>query len=429
LHRDARNLLLELWSAALVAVDGRACVRASLERTPLAGRCEVIAIGKAAAAMTLGALDALGRRATRALVVTKRGHVPRELRRRLPQATIIEAGHPVPDEQSLAAGEAVLAAVTAIPGDTLPLVLLSGGASSLAEALVPGVDLDFLARCNRWALAAGLDIAATNGLRRRLSRLKGGGLATALHGRPGRALMISDVPHDDPAVIGSGPLVATRLPPLPADLPDSLRRVIASLPLPPQPQRAPIDVEIVARPEDARDGAASAARRLGFEVEVTPTRFEGDAEALGESYARRLLASPAAVLVAAGESTVMLPAHPGRGGRNQQLALAAACHLARGPRAMLLAAGTDGTDGPTEDAGAIVDEGTLTRGSDAGLDARACLRGTDAGTFLEATGDLLSTGPTGTNVGDLLIGVSAQGMVELAARAPERADRNSGAGR
>jgi hydroxypyruvate reductase len=182
-------------------------------------------------------------------------------------------------------------------------------------------------------------------------------------------------------------------------------RQSAPLPAPEEACFRTVQLRIIATLADAKRAAATAAAAHGYAVAVEPQFVSGDALAAGAQLAEKLLASPPDVVhIWGGETTVRLPEHPGRGGRNQSLALAAALRLA-GTNGVLLAAGTDGTDGPTEDAGALVDGGTVGRGAAVGLDARAALLAADAGTFLEAAGDLLHTGPTGTNVMDLMIGI------------------------
>jgi hydroxypyruvate reductase len=321
------------------------------------------------------------------------------------------AGHPIPDAGSLTAGRRLLAELEALPESVSLLVLLSGGTSSLLEVPVFGVGLAELQRMNGWLLASGLPIDAVNRVRKSVSLIKGGGLLTRLGRRPVRVLAISDVPGDDPAVIGSGllvPEVGLREGLRGVDLPDWLRqwvdRGLAERgPLPTSGPR----IEILASLATAMRAAAATGRELGLPVHVHDPLVAGDAARVGRELARGLIEGLSGLHVWGGETTVCLPPDPGRGGRNQHLALAAAIALAGHPDALLLAVGTDGTDGPTEDAGALVDAGTLERAGDAGLDARAALDQADAGTLLAASGDLIQTGPTGTNVMDLILGYRA----------------------
>jgi glycerate 2-kinase len=347
------------------------------------------------------------------LVVTKDGHG--EL---LPWP-VHEAGHPQPDARSLAAGDALMRFIATLPPDARVLVVLSGGASALVECLPSGVDMERLQRINDWLLGSGLDIHQVNRVRKRLSLIKGGRLAQRLAPHAVRCLAISDVPGDDPRAIGSGPLVAdTALDAAPAaGLPEFVQEALDKAPPPPAPGDAcfeRVEMQIVACLDDARQAAAAAARRHGYEARLGARFIAGDAVVAGVELARELLAADVGIVhVWGGETTVTLPARPGRGGRNQSLALAAALELGGCPGAHFLSAGTDGTDGPTQDAGALVDHGSVARGALQGVDAREALRMADAGTFLEASGDLVQTGPTGTNVMDLMVGV-----VEVGARPP-----------
>jgi glycerate 2-kinase len=377
------QLLLELLQAGLARVEGRRCVReALLERPPAARGAPVwaAAVGKAATSMALGAADALGTSLERVLVVTKSGHLAPELLS-LPGIEIHESAHPVPDERSLAAGRRLLEWVDELPAVVSPLFLISGGASSLVEVLEPGVSLAQLEQLSARGLAEGVAIAELNTRRARLSRIKGGRLAAQLAGREALALFISDVPDDDPAVIGSG-----LLGPAAAGLDRIERQVIASV-------------------DAAMEGVVAAALQRDLTAECVRQRFAGEATRLAARLAHELLIGNTQVRVWGGESTVRLPPQPGRGGRNQHLALAASRLLADYPDLLLLAAGTDGTDGPTEAAGGLVDADTCGRLALAGLDADDCLARADSGTALAAVGALVSTGPTGTNVADLVIGL------------------------
>lgn len=404
-----RSWLLGLYRHALSAVDGARCVRQHLLDQPFQGPVNAVAIGKAAESMLAGAAEAVGEALGRALLITRRGHV----RGRPPVGTeVIEAGHPVPDENSLLAGQRLQAFLATGPADVQWLFLISGGASSLVEAPVTGVTLADLQRLNHWLLASGLPIAQMNTLRRRLSRIKGGRLCEHLRGRPTRALLISDVPGDDPAIIGSGLLFPSVEEPVPgqAGLPDWLRDLLARtggletvLPV------ATVRAEIVAGLDQALDAAAAAARATGLPVYRADSRLDGDAERTGYALANALSRGNPGVYLWGGETTVRLPEHPGQGGRCQHLALAAATALAGQRDIALLAAGTDGSDGPGDAAGACVDGQTVARGTAEGLDARAALARADAGRFLAASGDLIDTGPTGTNVTDVVIGIKTAG--------------------
>jgi hydroxypyruvate reductase len=357
-------------------------VRAALDTeapTPTSAPVAIAAIGKAAPAMALGAHDALGARIADTLVITRPGHAPPELLAR-GNIELLEGAHPVPDQRSLTAGGRLLEWVRRLPATSLPLFLISGGASSLVEVLAEGVSLGELLRLNVQGLAADIPIGELNARRRAISRIKGGRLAAELHGRPAWALFVSDVPGNDPAVIGSGLLG-------PAPGGDAVQRFI------------------VASVDDAVAAVAAEGVRRGLSVRAPPGRFADSATRLAARFAHELHLAPEQLLVWGGESTIRLPPSPGRGGRNQHLALAAAKLIAGHPELLLLAAGTDGTDGVTEDAGALVDADTCARIALAELDPDTCLQRADSGTALEASGDLVHTGPTGTNVGDLVIGL------------------------
>jgi glycerate 2-kinase len=377
---NARRVLLELFDAALRAVDGRACTARFLRDVKLPAPVAVFAVGKAASAMAMGARDVFGGNLRSMLVITKHGHTDPEFDRD-PRVLQLEAAHPVPDASSLVAGAELEARVAALPPEVFPVFLVSGGSSSLVEVLADGVTPGDLRALNEQGLAAGWDIATLNAGRAKLSRLKAGGVARILGARRALALFISDVPADDPDVIGSGLLGRDGAG---ADLIE--RHVVAS-------------VDIAVR---ATVGAAQA---RGLEVEARATRFDGDAAQVAADFLAALRATHADGLVWGGESTVKLPDVHGRGGRNTHLALNVARALRPGERLLVLAAGTDGTDGPTSDAGAIVDAQSTDRAMLAGCDVERAWREFDSGTALEAAEDLVHTGPTGTNVGDILIAI------------------------
>jgi hydroxypyruvate reductase len=368
-----RDLLLELFRVALAAVDGRRRVRAALAGREGTGPVSAFAVGKAAGSMMLGAADALGARLARGLVVAPDGAVPPALAGR-PGMLAHEAGHPRPDHRSLAAGEALLEFAAATPPGSRVLLLVSGGASALLEVPAPGVGLAELVALFERSLREGLDIERLNRERIALSRVKGGRLAGLFQGAAVEALMISDVPRDDVAVLGSGLL----------DTPGLDRRMAGTL-------------------DEALDAVARVAASRGLKVARDAQRLSGDADAAARRICHELAVGDADLHVYGGETVVRLPGLAGRGGRCQHLAVAAAQHIAGHARMILLAAGTDGRDGASEDAGAIVDGGTIGRAQDCGMDPAAALAAADTGTFLEATGDLIHTGPTGTNVGDIVL--------------------------
>lgn len=369
--------------------------------------------------MTRAALDALrsvGRAALGGVAVA-----PEAPLAALDSIEVVIGDHPLPGPRSLDAANAVgrLAARTAAGDDVL--ILLSGGATSLMAAPLPGMSLAALRDLFTLLGAAGLDIATMNAIRRRFVRWGGGRLAEALEGRRIRVLAISDVPGDDPSAIGSGPCLPDPLTArevmdalatqglarrMPADVISLLDRTIENpaLETPKPGVLGRVAHEIILSNRDAVQAAADEAIRRGFAA-VVAGPLEGEASAAGRALARRLLSAPSGqLLIWGGETTVTLGPSIGRGGRCQELALAAAMEL-RGAPATLLAAGTDGRDGPTDAAGAIVDGGTAARIASEGIDPDGALAGHDAWRALDAAGALLRPGPTGTNVMDVAIGL------------------------
>ncbi len=415
-----RKILLHLFRAALESVDGRLCVRNALA---VAGERPVwaAAVGKAASAMLLGAHDALGPRLARSILITKDDHVAPECLG-LAHAEILESSHPMPDERSLAAGERLLQWVDEIPPGTDVLFLISGGASSLVESLVPGATFEQLTALNARGLASGMTIVELNAQRSKLSQIKGGRLAARVSaklsgsGGRARALFISDVPGHDPAVIGSGLMGPSAAPSSAAGTSsassaggpssaggtggaaDSSRTAAAA-------DADGIERTIVASIDHAMERVIAEAYQCGLAPWRDPRIFEGDANRMAVRFSHELHMSVNQLCVWGGESTVQLPENPGRGGRNQHLALAAARIIAGHENLLLLVAGTDGTDGVTSDAGALVDGETCSRIALSEIDVQESLKRADSGTALAAAGDLIHTGPTGTNVGDIVIGL------------------------
>ncbi|MGB5132236.1 MAG: DUF4147 domain-containing protein, partial [Steroidobacteraceae bacterium] len=363
---------LQLYRGALSAVDGRRRVRAALASDLDDRPVSILAVGKAASAMAQGALDALGSRVQRGLVIAAPDGLDHALIE-LPQIRCIAGDHPVPGENSLAAGKAALDFAAATPAGSRVLLLVSGGASSLLEVLAPGVTLERLRRLNEWALSEAVDIAALNERRASLSLVKAGRLPRLFKECTVEGLMMSDVPGDDPAVVGSGLLATVG------------------------------KVTLVGCLDDALDTVVRAARARGLDARRASTRLAGDAAAAARDVCHAFAVGAGDLGLWGGETVVRLPARPGRGGRCQHFALSAAQQIAGHPELVILAAGTDGRDGASEDAGAIVDGETLSRAREAGLDAATCLATADSGSLLEASGDLIYTGPTGTNVGDLVM--------------------------
>jgi glycerate 2-kinase len=398
-RRGAHELLRSWFGAAVGAADPAAAVAGTLSLPAGPERATVLALGKAAPAMCRGAARAIGNISGIA-VSNHEDEVPDGIE-------LFVGGHPVPDERSMRAGEALLEAAGRLDAGDIAIVLVSGGGSALAEVPVVGLTIEDLACTNGLLLRSGADIHQTNVVRRRLSRLKGGGLARAIDPARLVTLAVSDVVGDDPAVIASGPTVAAHDAPEAAietvralgvedDLPDSVRAALLN----PVPDEAPApaqEFKIVAGGSVAAHAAAAAAQRDGYPATVVDTRLIGDAGlAAGETLER----SRGSVSVFAGETTVTVTGH-GVGGRNQEAALVAATILDGRPDTYFLAAGTDGIDGTTHAAGAIVDGTTLTRARALGLSPEHALDHNDSGTFFAELGDQVITGPTGTNVGDI----------------------------
>jgi glycerate-2-kinase len=375
-----------------------------------------LALGKAGAAMAAACEAALGDAITFGLVVTKDGHgLP------LRRFALREAGHPLPDLRSRAAGQAV-AACAGRPADVL-LVLLSGGASALCTCPLPGLELDAVVASTRALLEGGASIEQLNTVRKHLLELSGGRLARAVAAPRVQGLVLSDVPGDRLDVIASGPLTPdpttytdaldaaaescgldALAPAVRAHLEAGARGERPESPKPGEACFARVQQRVLAGNRTALAAAARAAAAEGLAVEVLDDPLEGEARDAGERLARRALEARGAkprLWLAGGETTVRV-AGDGKGGRCQELALAAARVLEGHAGVSLLAAGSDGTDGPTDAAGAFADGGTVARGRASGVEADEALRRNDSYGFFAAEGGLLRTGPTRTNVMDVV---------------------------
>lgn len=358
-----------------------------------------------------GACDVLGARLGRALVVRKAG-LACGLAVPAARIEVIEAAHPVPDASSLKAGQRVCEFLEETAVDDNVLILISGGASSLIERLPSTVSLEQWQRLNRWLLRSGLEIHAINAIRRHVSRLKGGGLLRYLGGKRVYGLMLSDVPGDAPEAIGSGLLspVGESVPV--AALPGWARTLIENAGSETVGAAGPAELTlgVVANNTTAMRAALTRARELGIVARRGRGRLGGEAVEIARDLVAELrTGAPGApgVAVWGGETTVTLPSHAGRGGRNLHIALAAAMAIDGRDDLSLLAASTDGDDGNSGCAGAIVDGETLRLGRAQGLDPVRCLAAFESARFLEAAGATLVTGATGTNVADLAIGLRA----------------------
>jgi glycerate 2-kinase len=414
-----RQLLESLFRTAVAAAHPAQCLPPNLPEPPTRGRLIVLAAGKAAGSMTeVAERHYLGRIAADRLTgiaVTRHGYG-----RPTRHIAMVEAGHPVPDAAGLKGTEQALALAQAAGGDDLVLVLLSGGASANWIAPATGITLAEKQAVTRALLRSGAAIGNMNALRKHLSRIKGGRLARLAYPAMVATLAISDVPGDDPSVIGSGPTMPdpTTLDDARAivqrfrlDLPAAVSRALDDpaneTPKPGDRIFAGSTYRIIARPADALRAAQARAEAAGYECVVLGDRLQGEAREVAAEHARlaREFAAQGrhAVILSGGELTVTLQGQ-GRGGPNQEYALALAIHLDGAPGIAALAADSDGTDGgsgrPDDPAGAFVDPTTVGRARAAGLDPAAFLADNDSTGFFNGIGDLFVPGPTFTNVTD-----------------------------
>ncbi|PIS99980.1 hydroxypyruvate reductase [Bradyrhizobium nitroreducens] len=421
---DRRPLLRALYDAAVAAAHPNVVLAPHLRPAPR-GRVICLAAGKGAAAMAAAAerhyLDTLQLAPERlvGIATTRHGYgVPtRRIR-------VVEAGHPVPDEAGLKGAADTLALAGEAGPDDLLLVLLTGGGSANWIAPSEGISFAQKQAVNKALLRSGAPIGEMNVVRKHLSRIKGGRLARA--GKNAGeivTLAISDVPHDDPSAIASGPTV-----PDPTTLADA-RAIVAKYKLdiddavrralddernesckPDDPAFARARFELIARPKQSLDAAVKLARDSGFETIDLGADLEGEAREVAAAHARLALDARARgkrlAILSGGELTVTVRGN-GRGGPNQEYALALASLFKDTPNISALAGDTDGADGgaghPTDPAGALIDAATFAKMKMLGLQPQAYLDNNDATSFFEATGDLLQPGPTLTNVNDIRV--------------------------
>ncbi|HSV72181.1 MAG TPA: DUF4147 domain-containing protein [Chthonomonadales bacterium] len=423
---------MAVYGTALGAVRADGLVRAALRteddalvagsaHVPLRGidAVHLLAVGKAAAPMAAAAMEAVGPLVAGGLVITKDGHG-----NAVGALPVLEAGHPTPDRRSAEAGAAAHGLVRGLCERDLLLCLLSGGASSLMELPVDGVSLEDLACVTQMMLEAGAPIQELNAVRACLSRLKAGGLARAASPARVACLAVSDVIGSPLAVIGSGPC-HLEVPPdgararevlgrrgllgrTPPAVLEALHRATPTAG-PPTDDAGRVTETVIGDLWTALDAAREEARRLGLRPAVLTGSLSGEARDVGALLGAMARDLPRTsrhggpdCLIAGGETTVTVRG-AGRGGRSQEIAVAAAIVLDGAEGVALLAAGTDGTDGPTDAAGGLVDGRTAEAGRAAGANAAAALESNDACTYLTAASALVTTGPTGANVGDLAI--------------------------
>lgn len=427
LGRDA----FAAFKAAIQAVEPESLVRQVLEKEPPAAtRIVLIAVGKAAAAMARGADAALGQRIKHGLVLA-----PHALTGSAPgRFEVRGGGHPLPDASGEAAADAIRDLASGLGGDDLLLVLISGGGSALMTLPAEGLTLEDLQITTRLLLRAGADIHELNAVRKHLDALKGGRLARLAGPARVLGLILSDVIGDPLDTIASGPISPD--PTTFADVRGILERRAIWLELPAavrqrieagcaghveespkafDPCFATVETQVIGNNARAAAAAAKELESRGYRTFLLTTRLEGEAREVGAGLARAalelrsLIAAPFALL-AAGETTVTVTGQ-GRGGRNQELALGAAATVANHAGIVIASLGTDGIDGPTDAAGSWVDGTTRARAQD--LDPAAALADNDAYTFFSALGDLIQTGPTGTNVMDLALALVDSAHVQV----------------
>ena len=442
---DLRAVATELQQAALAAVEPAAAVRRHVHRekdAPVLTVADqrydlrdyehvfVVGGGKAAVPMAAAIADILGERLAEGVIVTKYGHTILQspiarlsARDEVSNLQIIEAGHPVPDENSVRGAQAIADCATRATERDLVLCLISGGGSALLTLPVPGLTLADLQPLTDALLRSGATIHELNTVRKHWSRIKGGHLARLVAPATLVTLVLSDVVGDPLDVIASGPTVPD--PTTVADAQAVLERygnpwgfpkpqgfykgIFRETPKPGDSIFERVQHVIVGSNRLAALAAVEKARQLGFNALLLSTYVEGEAREVARvaaALAKGIRAhsdplSPPACLVWGGETTVTIRGE-GKGGRNQELALAAALPLDGWPGILVMALATDGTDGPTDGAGAVVTGETVPRARALGLDPRAALEANDSYPFFDALGDLIRTGPTGTNVNDLL---------------------------
>ncbi len=398
-----REEMAALYQIGVKAADPMRAVTETLRDQPLPAHDAlfVLGLGKAACAMTRAALAVLPKPAA-ALVVTNY-----ENESRVAGAEVMVAGHPVPDENGLRAAQATEAMLAQAKATDRVLVLVSGGGSALLPAPVEGLSLPDKAEVNRILLAGGMDIVAMNAVRQHMSRLKGGGLLRAAHPAPVTALILSDVIGDDLRAIASGPTVAPIAPR--AHVVEMLRACGIWRQLPDAAQAALLrpedDVPVISAENHligSNRQSLNAMAKACTAAQILSTALIGDVADAAEVIIRAAQDRKCPVALFGGETTVTLTGS-GLGGRNQDLALRVALALEGQNGWRFLSAGTDGRDGPTDAAGAIVDSGTCARIRAAGGDPAAFLANNDSHRALALAGDLLITGGTGTNVADLQI--------------------------
>ncbi len=399
LREDALGTALAAINAALPYENTLRCLRS----LPHIGRPTVFAVGKAAVPMARAAAGFFGDTLKAGLLITKYGHLQGF---EAPGFTCMEAGHPVSDENSVKAAEAAMTLASSLTAEDTAVFLLSGGGSALMEK--SAVPPETQREVTKKLLARGAEIGELNAVRKRLSLVKGGRLAALCRPAKVLTLALSDVVNNDKGVIASGPTVAD-------ETPDAEVERLAQKYLPDMPALLPALLGGQAPAEDGDgyffvgdisilcEAAASEAEKRGYTAEILDRALCGEARDAAERILRAVPEAPGRhAYIYAGETTVTLRGD-GLGGRNQEMALAAALRLRGREHICFVSVGSDGTDGPTDAAGGYADGGTCARMEAAGLSPDGMLNNNDSYRALKAAGDLIVTGPTGTNVNDLTL--------------------------
>jgi len=424
---EPRQFLHYLYKAAVQRALPLHNMAAFLPAPPRGGRTLVLGAGKAGAAMAQ-AVEALWPQDAplSGLVVTRYHHIPARPSGLKQRIEVVEAAHPVPDAAGLAAAERIMALTQGLTKDDLVLCLISGGGSALLTLPAEGLTLEDKQRINQALLNSGANIAEINCVRKHLSRIKGGRLAQACTPARVVTLAISDIPGDDPATIASGPSVADASTcadalailqryhiALPASVADALLNGTLETPKPADPAFVGHQVHLIATPQQSLEAAAAVARAAGVEAYILSDEMEGESREVGKVQAAltRAVANKGqpfarpCVILSGGETTVTLHPQPpgsvpGRGGRAGEFCLGLAQALQGQAGVYALAADTDGIDGVEDNAGAWVEPATLSRALVLGMKIDDYLDRNDAYGYFSALGDLLTTGPTFTNVND-----------------------------
>ncbi|WP_349961937.1 glycerate kinase [Rhizobium sp. ZPR3] len=410
---DPRAFLEKLFYAAVAAADPDKALAAHLPEKPK-GRTVVVGAGKGAAQMAR-AFERLWDAPLSGVVVTRYGYAVA-----CERIEVLEAAHPVPDENGLHASDRLMAAVSGLSEDDLVVALICGGGSALLPAPANDLTLADEIAVNRALLASGAPISAMNAVRKQVSRIKGGRLAALAYPARVVSLVVSDIPGDNPALVASGPTIAdetTRANALAIiehyslDLPEAVMRHLKDgrdePPLPLDPRFARNEVKLVASAAIALDAAADVARNAGVETIVLSDAIEGEASEVGRQHAaivakisHRGLASQGPMLLLSGGETTVTIKGKGKGGRNSEFLLSFACAISGQKGIAALAADTDGIDGSEDNAGAFADGATVSRLAELEKNAAEFLGRNDSWSAFAALDDLFISGPTGTNVND-----------------------------